>query len=799
MAALLLGAGTASAQMMSDDAIVDYVTTALAQGKSKNQIGTELIAKGVSAAQLKRVMANYQNSTKNSTAGTVNAIEATRADRKSPKEAAENVDPEKNSKKAETVEETPDKKDKDADKKVKTPVYGHDIFSNELLSFEPNDNAATPETYVLGPGDEVIIDVWGVGEASIRQKISPEGRIMVSQIGPIQLGGMSIKDATAKLKREFSKKYGGNAAQVSVSLGQIRTIRVNVMGDVKKPGSYRLSSFATVFTALHSAGGVTEVGTIRAIKVSRAGEQVATVDLYKYLFDGDPSCDITLRDGDIIVVPTYRNVVEVAGKVKRPMRYEMADGETLDKALAYAGGATADAYGEDVRVIRQNAGGQHVYSVETSKAGSFQLADGDKVEVDAAFEKYGNSLEVKGAVKRPGLYEFGSDIRTVSQLIARAGGLQEDAFTGRAQIVREKDDLSLEVIAIALKGILDGTVPDVLLKKNDVLFVANSNEITERGDFTINGCVAKPGKYEYAEHTTVEDLILLAGGLSEGASAVRVDVSRRINDPNSTQASEKLAEVFTFGIKDGLLADGTPDFELMPYDVVAVRRSPGYVEQRTVTITGEVAFPGEYTLTNSGETVSKLIERAGGPTPKAYLRGGVLRRNINEYEIIVSEALQNLSQKDAKDSLDVEQKDVYTVGVELDKAVLKPGSDYDIVLREGDEIIIPEATSTVSVQGEVLYPNTVNFVSGKGIGYYVNEAGGFGHRARRSKVYVVYMNGTVSSGRMSRIEPGCEIVVPTKPEKRPVTTGEIVSLGTTATSLVAVAMTVANLIKDTQK
>ena len=778
--ALLGFSSVAQAQSMSDESIIEYATSALAAGKTKTQIGQELLSRGVSTTQLKRVMNQYS------------AGIATQSQAQSSSSAAK-VDRQR----TEFAEESKAMLAEEPAEQIRisenVPIYGHDIFNNSKLTFEPNDNAATPETYVLGPGDEVIIDVWGTSEATVRQKISPDGIITVSQVGPIHLGGMSIADARKKVTREFSKYYATN--NVSLTLGQIRSIRVNVMGDVNVPGTYRLSSFATVFTALYHAGGITDIGSVREVRVSRGGKEIGVVDIYKYLCDGDTSCDISLHDGDVVNVPAYSTLVEVKGKVKRPMKYEMAGGETLDKLITYAGGLSSGSFGDDFRVVRQTATGQEVYSVTASKAASFKLSDGDVIEVDEAYDRYANRLEVKGAVKRPGVYQLGPDIKTVGQLVERAGGLMEDAFTGRAQIVREKDDLSLEVIAIALKGIIDGNVPDVLLKKNDVLYIASRTDVEDKGDFSITGFVANPGDYPYADRTTVEDLILLAGGLADGASAVRVDVSRRIKDINATAASDTLAEVFSFAIKDGLIVDGTSDFYLEPYDVVAVRRSPGYVEQRNVTITGEVAFPGQYTLVHSGETVSELIARAGGPTSKAYLQGGILKRVASEYELSVRNTSSKLSES-LSDTLKVEEDDdVFSVGVELDKAVQKPGSEYDVILREGDEIVIPETLSTVGIQGDVLYPNTVSYIPGKGISHYISEAGGFGERARRRKLYVVYMNGTVSSGRSSAIEPGCEIVVPTRPERRAMSAGEVVTLGTSTASFAAVIVSMINLLK----
>lgn len=815
IALLCAGAYSASAQM-SDDAIVEYVATGMASGKSQNQIASELVAKGVSSTQLKRVLSMYKAQINASATQQESDIESTRNKRSSNSRnensaisqlrQGTNVYEEEYEEEYEDEDSEGDaqKDGEKSSKKKKIKIYGHDIFNNRNLSFEPNDNAATPDSYVLGPGDEIIIDVWGENEASIKQTISPEGDIMVSQIGPIQLAGLTLDAARTRIKKAFSKKYaalGGSASQVAITLSRNRTIQVNVMGEVTVPGTYRMSSFSTVFNALHMAGGITRVGSVRDVKVSRGGGIIAVVDIYQYLFEGFAASDIPLKDGDVIIVPAYNSLVNVKGKVKRPMFYEMKTGETLSDAIRYAGGFAGDAYKGDISVIRQTGAEQTVCSVVSDKFGSFVMMDGDEFEVIPAQERFKNRLEVKGAVKRAGVYQYGDDVKTVGQLINRAGGLSEDAFTGRAQIVREKDDLSLEVVAVSLAGIINGSAPDVLLKGNDVLYVSSINELEEKGDYTINGYVVNPGEYPYADHTSVEDLILLAGGLVDGASSVRVDVSRRIYDPNGTTIPEKLAEVFTFSIKDGLMADGTPDFELKPFDIVSVRRSPSYTEQKVVNIVGEVAFPGQYTLQSNEERVSDLLKRAGGAARFANLHGAILTRKLTDFERNTQEttlnvAKQTISEKEDTTKLEnIKIKETYNIGLELDKAVENPGSAFDVILRDGDEITIPEMPSTVRISGDVLHPNTVAFIQGKPISYYVKQAGGYGDRARSLKTYIVYMNGSVDSGLGARVEPGCEIVVPSKPERREVTAGEIVSLGSSTASFAAVVLSIINMIK----
>lgn len=804
---ITLGAVNAYAQM-TDEQIISYVSEGVAAGKSERQIGTELISKGVSSTQLQRILREYRSGSikPNNDENSTRMLSSSRPERKVTN--GEEI-PSSTPKSKETVESKNGKAEKtdNTDKAGllvdgKKRIYGHDIFTAQNLSFEPNQNAATPEDYVLGPGDEIVIDIWGVNEATIRQKISPEGRIIVSQIGPIQLSGLTVKEAKGKIKAAFRRMYsslGSGSSQLSVTLGDLRTIQVNVLGEVKVPGTYRLSSFSTLFNAIYRAGGITEIGSLRNVKVVRGGEEFAFVDIYDYLFNGKLESNVPLKEGDVIIVPAYNALVSIEGSVKRPMFYEVKEGEPVAGLLSYAGGFTGNAYSGSVNVERNDGRTNHIYTVPSDDFGEFALKDGDAVTVSGSeVETFTNRIEIKGAVYRPGTFELGNDIATVKQLVSHAGGLLEDAFTGRAQIIREKPDRSLELLSIPLKGILEGTEPDVALRRNDILMIANVNEIETKGDLTITGYVLNPGKYQYAEHTTVEDLILLAGGLDEGASSAKVEVSRRIVDPKSTSASDVLSSVYTISIKDGLIEDGAGGFELKPFDVVSVRKSPGYVEQKIVSIVGEVNFPGEYALVSNNDRVSDIVKRAGGATKNGNVHGAILKRKINEYERNVRKTLLDLADQTAtkKDTLVVDENslgDIYTVGLELDKAIAKPGSDYDIVLRDGDELIVPEMSSTVKIQGEVLYPNTVHYISGKSVGYYINQAGGYNNRARRSKVYVIYMNGTVDSGTFAKVEPGCVIVVPAKNEKSKMTTAELLSVGTTTASITTMIATVVSL------
>lgn len=784
--------GTAYCQM-SDEAVVKYALEGRQSGKSDQQIGKELLARGVTPEQVERLKQKYEDSrTSSETVASDQVISGQRRER--PRSSSDTL--------AVEIPPVPDPAERGADSRA---VFGRNVFRSRALTFEPNENQATPENYRLGPGDEVIIDIWGENERSLREEISSEGNIMVEQVGPVYLNGLTIKEANAKLRGVFGQIYAGvsgdsPASEVRVTLGRLRTIQVNVMGEVEMPGTYRLSSFATVFHALYQAGGVTDIGTLRNIRVLRSGREVASVDIYKYLFHGDSKDDIRLEEGDIVLVPSYDLLVEVTGCVKRPMRYEMEAGEPLSQLLAYAGGFTGDAYGREVRVVRTMGREHELFNVDSVGYGTFALMDGDSVAVGRVLDRYANRIEVQGAVYRPGMYELGEGTHTVRELIGRAEGLREDAFRGRALLFRERDDLTPEIVAVDLEGVLSGRLTDISLRRNDVLVVSSVHDLEDRGGFTIGGEVARPGVYPYAAHTTIEDLIVQAGGLLDGASTVKVEVSRRLKDPKSTTPSNGVGKVYAFSLKEGLVVDGEAGFELAPFDVVEVRRSPGYQPQRQVVLDGEVVFTGNYTLIRKNERLSDLVKRAGGITDDAYVRGGRLIRRMNEEERAVRDAaLRAAQQNRGADSVSLEKlmaDDYYAVGIELDKALSNPGSDYDVVLREGDRLVVPEYVSTVKINGDVMYPNTTVYLKDKRVKYYIAQAGGYGARAKRNKAYIVYMNGRVArvKGR-AKVEPGCEIIVPSKRDRKRMGIAEILGLTTSAASIGTMAASIANMTK----
>lgn len=800
---------------MSDAAIIKYITEGVAAGKSETMLGTELMAKGVSTNQLQRLLNTYKTGKKTTntfTAGIepTNMLDDTSRERSkfSDEDLREEGTEQSHDLRGQiTAMDSIDRNNPLMTRNGKKRIYGHDLFSKGPLTFEPNQNAATPEDYVLGPGDQIIIDIWGMNEASLAQTISPEGRIMVSQVGPVYLSGLTIKQAKEKVRKAFRNVYSGvegQASDISVTLGKIRTIQVHITGEVKAQGTYRLSSFSTVFNALYTAGGITEIGSLRNVKVIRGGEEIATVDLYEYLFNGRSSQNIALKEGDFIHVPTYTTLVSAEGGVRRPMYYELKEGDRINDLISYAGGFSSDAFKDEFTVERLDGRQKMVFTLDKDSCGSFILNDGDALTVGISTRRmgYSNSVEIRGEVYHPGKYEIGREIATVKQLLEHAG-IMDNAYMSRAQIIREKADRTNEILAFSISSILDGTSSDILLRKNDMVVISDVREIEKKGDVIIYGYVQNPGHYEYAENLSIEDLILLAGGLSEGASTAKVDVSRRIDDPDESFAKDTIAQVFSFNIKNGLMADGTPHFTLMPNDVVSIRKSPTYIEQKNINITGEVTFPGQYTLTTNNDRLSDLIKRAGGPTPFANIQGALLKRQISQYERNVRIAMGRMAMQNlGKDSTIVNKlkvSELYTVGLELDKALANPGSQYDIELKDGDELVIPETTSTVRIQGEVLYPNTVHYLHDKNVRYYINQAGGYTDNARKAKVYVVYMNGKVATGLLAKIRPGCEIVVPSKPDRERMSMSEILSIGSSAASLSTMVLTIASLIRNSKQ
>lgn len=791
--------GVLFAQSMTDDQVIQYVKQGQMAGKSQNQMAIELKTKGVTTDQVERIKKKYEASQEEG-----KKIESTTSSSRS---RTNNANAELPTNSMDDLQlEISDPNNLYAIQDTMPKIFGKDVFTNKKLSFEPNSNMATPTNYLLGPGDQVIIDIWGASQNTFTETISPDGNINVKNLGPVYLNGLTVNEANAYVQRKFNSIYAGvmsgGASNIKLTLGQIRSIQINIMGEVSVPGTYTLSAFSSVFHALYSAGGVNQIGTLRNVKVIRAGKQMASLDVYDYILKGKFNDDIRLMEGDVIIVPPYDCLVDISGNVKRPMFYEMKTGESAATLLHYAGGFKGDAYSKAIRVLRKSGREHQIFNIDEKDFATFKLTDGDSVKVGAVLDRFENRVEIKGAVYREGLYELNAGVNSVKTLIEKAEGITGDAFMNRAELRRQHEDLTLEIISIDLKGLLKGTTADVSLQKNDILYIPSIHDLQEAGILTIHGEVALPGMFPFAKNTTLEDLIIQAGGLLEAASTVRVDIARRIKAPKSTKVGRQMGQTFSFSLKDGLVVDGTPGFVLEPFDEVYIRKSPGYQAQQNVTIIGEVVFGGRHAMTEKNEKLSELVRKAGGLTPEAYPQGARLLRRMTPEEIARQEKTLQIATKDTgKDSIDINKLDVdsiYPVGIHLEKALATPGSDYDLVLREGDQLIVPQYVNTVKINGTVMFPNTVLFQKGKRLKYYINQAGGYGQRAQKNKAYVVYMNGTVAQlkgGSSKHIQPGCEIIVPDKPDKKGMSLGEIIGLSSSIASLGAIVATLLTLTK----
>ncbi|KAA3235873.1 capsule biosynthesis protein [Akkermansia sp. BIOML-A40] len=788
----MLGSGSLMAQSMSDSQVLEYVKDGIRQGKEQKQLASELARKGVTKEQAMRVKQLYeQQNNVNTSKSTGTDINESRLREETKKNTSD------------MLEDHPTTQDLARGDQV----FGRNIFNTRNLTFEPSVNLATPTNYRLGPGDEVIIDIWGASQNTIRQQISPEGTINIQKIGPVNLSGMTVSAANDYLKNALNKIYNGlnnttdPTSDIRLTLGNIRTIQINVMGEVVQPGTYALSSFSTVFHALYRAGGVSDIGSLRNVQLVRNGKNIATIDVYEFIMKGNTQDDIRLQEGDVVIVPAYDVLVKISGKVKRPMRFEMKKDENLATLIKYAGGFEADAYTRSLRVVRQNGEEYEVNTVKDIDYNIYKMRNGDVVTAEAILNRFTNKLEIRGAVYRPGIYQLSGKLNTIRELVHEAQGLTGDAFLNRAVLYRQREDLTSEVVQIDIRSIMDGTSPNLALMKNDILYIPSIHDLEDRGNVTVHGEVAQPDSYPYADNMTLEDLIIQAGGLKEAASTVRIDVSRRIKNPRSTADNDTIGQMYTFSLKDGFVIDGQPGFILQPYDEVYVRRSPGYQAQQNVVIDGEILFGGNYAMTSREERLSDLVNKAGGPTNYAYLRGAKLTRVANASEKKrMGDVIRLMSRQLGEamiDSLGIRVEDTFTVGIDLEKALSNPKSNADLVLREGDVISIPNNNNTVTINGAVMVPNTVSYMQGKDVDYYLNQAGGYSDNAKKSKKFIVYMNGQVTKVKGSgkkQIEPGCEIIVPSKAKKK-ANIGNILGYATTFSTLGMMVASIANLIK----
>ena len=840
---LLMPLAVAAQSSMTDDQVIRFVLKEHEAGTDEKQIVTKLMQRGVDIQQIRRVKKIAERQKKNAGLGMVQDETMTKANDRSRKNNTEKKATEMTTQRVQGERTWKYNYDEDDDdfiqmqselegimpvdsiallekilaerEKEKQKVFGRDIFSQKDLTFEPSMNVATPKNYILGPGDAVFIDIYGASAKQIETSVSPDGYVNIDGFGPVYVSGMTVEQANTRLRSTLGSRY--QSSRVKLTVGQTRTITVNVMDEVKSPGTYTLPAFATVFHALYMANGISDIGTLRNIKVYRNNKLVSTVDVYDYILNGKQTGNIRLADNDFIVVEPYDCLVKITGKVKRPMFYEMKKDESIGTLLKYSGGFTGDAYTKSVRVVRKTGRQYSVFNVGEFDMDTFHVADGDSVSVDSILSRYENTVELKGAVFRAGKYQLGGNITTVRSLLDAAEGVTEDAFLNRAVMHRMKSDRTLEVLSVDVKGILDGTAADIPLRENDILFIPTKQEAQTERTITIYGEVIHPGIYQYADNETIEDFILQAGGLKENASTVKVDVSRRVSNPKALVADSVIARTFSMELKDGFVIDGEPGFILMPFDEVYVRQSPGYYKQQNVTIEGEVMFGGTYTLSKKTQRLSDLVKMAGGVNDRAFTQGARLERRYTQQERQRAEAVLKKAREDMEFSLqeqairtgnanlvnlsESEQLkkyqigDTYPVGIELDKAIANPGGTEDIVLREGDRVFVPQFEATVKINGEVLYPNTVGYVKGKSVGYYIDQAGGFSSKAKKRQAYIIYMNGTVAKvGHNAKPLPGCEIVVPSKSTSK-TTIAETLSITTSIGSLAAIIATIANLLK----
>ena len=767
------------AQKLSDQEVVQMAIQAKKSGASETEIAKQLIKQGATAEQLKRLRSQYAKQAEEKTLTTSPEGIISTSSRIRTNNAIRQDD---------LFGDTLVVKRDSTIKKV----FGRDIFNNKRLSFEPQMNIATPQNYVVGPGDQLIIDIYGASQQSLQLTVSPDGDVTVPEFGPIRVSGLSINAAQARIRSKLGSYY--QSSEIKTSLGQTRSIMVNVMGEVRVPGTYTLSAFATVFHALYMAGGISDLGTLRSIKVFRQGRQISVVDVYEFILNGRLAGNVRLQDNDVIQVGTYDCIVDISGKVKRPMAYEMRKGESLSALLKYAGGFTGDAYKKLIRVLRNSEEMKSVYNVEEFDYNSFKLEDGDQVSIDQIYDRFKNMVEIKGAVFRPGMYQYGEEVNSVRSLIERASGLTEEAMTSKAVLRRLKPNRTQEVITIDLEGILRGSVADIPLQNEDILFIPTLAEHQNLRTLTITGEVIFPGTYEFADRMTIEDLILQAGGLTDRASTIKVDVSRRLRDPNAAEATMEIAKTFSFS-----LADQT-SFTLEPYDIVQVRRSPVFQDPIRVTVEGEIAFEGSYTMEQKNQRLSDVVKSAGGVVPGAYVRGARLVRRMTADEKARMQAVINMARQsaDGKDSIalnKIAMSDTYTVGIHLDEALANPGSTQDIELMDGDRLIVPRFNHTVRISGDVNAPNTVAFEDGENYKYYIKQAGGFGDRAKKSHTYIVYQNGTMAVAKEGKIEPGCEVVVPSKAPRNQNSMAQWLGIGTSVASLGTMIASIAHLVK----
>ena len=817
LTALLFSCIFAAAQsVMTDDQVLKYVVTETQKGTSQQQMAAELIKKGVTTTQLQRVRQKAEKLRKEAGSGTKKQTKkgVTSAEDELFVDAAQSRAEELGLNQEETVVDGGSQDILGMTEEEQRQVFGRNIFNSKKLTFQAPANLTTPANYVLGAGDQVMVNVWGASQQSVEAPITSDGYVVMDGIGPIKLAGLTVERAKQVLKSKLSAYYSG--CSVDLSLMEARNVQVQVMGEVEVPGTYTLSALSTAFNALYMAGGISKIGSLRDIQIFRGGKFAGALDVYDYILNGKPTESVGLQDNDIIIVGAYNNLVQVKGSVKRPMWYEMKTGETVADLLRYAGDFAGNAYTKSVRITRKAGAEYSVHTVNENRMPIFQLADEDQIQVDSIRARFMNRVEVRGAVKYPGQFELGEDIKTVRQLLLAAEGLSEDAYEGVAIMHRENEDLTIRMLNIDIHGILDGTAVDVELKNNDVLFVPSKSDMLGERIIDVKGEVVYPGTYPYADNTSIQDIILQTGGITEAGSLARVDVFRRVRDNISEQGGVNCSETFTFSLNEDYSIRQDTTFLLKPFDIVIVRKSPAYEEQRNVFVQGEVNFEGQYTISNKNYRLSDLVKACGGFTNLAYVQGARLTRIMTKEEMEQRDQANLKAQiqlyedglKEGKDlnmqiadsllALKMKTSNTFPVAINLQKALEDPGSNYDLLLREGDILEIPESSNIIKVSGEVMYPVSMSYEKGKSLKYYIKHAGGYSGNAAKSRVYGIQANGSVVKLKGSSkkdIQPGIEIVVPQKQARRKMSTSEIIGIGSGVAALAGVVVSLLNATK----
>ena len=755
----------------SDSQIASYWNKAQQQGYNLEQL--ELIAKskGMSSAKfmkLKNRILNLNTITKTESSSDVASSEASEL---------------------ETFGLDGSESKKDIEK---TELFGYDFFKNPSISFTPNLNLATPTNYQLGPGDELLIDIWGASENNYRKKVTKEGAIRIEGIGPIYVSGLSIEKATTKIISYLKKIYNGigaannsyNKVYAEVSLAGVRTVQVSMIGEVKVPGSYSLNALSTVLNALYAAGGPTENGSFRNIKVIRGGKEFSQFDIYQYLLKGSQKGNIFLQDQDIIYVETYRSKIEVTGEVKRSGIYELKQDENIQDLITYFSGFTSSAYKERLLIERVNGKEKVVSEVLLEQQKDFAMQDGDKLIVGKINDRYSNKVSIEGAVYRPGNYELTKDL-TVSGLLGKASGIKENAFLERGLIYREINEVEQEVVSFSVKEILENKA-EITLQREDRVYIFDKTTLKEAANVSINGAINAPQSIPFVENMTVEDFVAISGGYKDGADTSVIDVFRRLNDGNFETISQDIRYAGS-----STLENKNERLYLQPFDIVSVRYEKGYSIQIKVSLKGEVSYPGEYAITTKDERISDLIDKAGGLSPYAYIQGATLYRKKSDIEKkLQDELLETISENDSL--VEIDNQESFKIGINLAE-ILKEGgkgSSYDLILEKGDELFIPSQRQTVEIQGEVLLPSMVRFEKSKTLKSYIDKSGGYSEFAKSDDVYVIYANGDIKATKSflffkkyPKLEPGAVILVPKKSEKTRMSIQEILGITTTLGTL----------------